>query len=481
MKNRKIMIIVTLVCALVMAAAGIAVVSVQGGGKPEEKSAQYYVGRGDTCYGEGDYTMALACYTKALTMEENNIAALHGAGKTNGALGYVEEAVQCYETLAALEPENAGYQLERVNAMIAAGRLDQAKETLEGLLSVFSDERMEQLYRQMTLKSPQADLEAGTYDSYQLLNLFSDNENTAIYYTLDGSEPHTGSLTYTDHIVISAPETKLRAKCINYLGYESDVLELDYIVTVPVEKIMSRNYSSVTNAVRTALNKGYDDVIYNYEAARITSLYVIGDGYYENPESTDFYKDYFHPINYSNGMNYRGDGNMSYLKYTPFLETLAVCWQNRVNVPDLLQLKHLKNLSLLNNQIKDISALSKFTGLEKLALGWNKIEDISALQGLENLTSLGLWNNNIKNIDALAGLQNLQYLDISNNQITSLEPLARLAGLQEFWGNGNQITSISPLDPRGTLQILMMAGNPLEDYSGWKASHPNLTHTDIAG
>lgn len=480
MKRMKSLIIATLACALVMAMVGIAVMTLSSGKAPEEKNAEYYVTRGDAYYESGEYSMALACYTKAIGVDETDIAARHGEARCNSAMNYLEEAVSSYEALAEFCPEDAEIQLEYVNSMIAAGQLDTAKATLETLLRTFEDERMVQLYANMNPSAPTADLQSGTYDSYQLLNLTSENKDAAIYYTLDGSDPTLYSQLYTGRLVISAPDTVLRVSCINYLGYSSEILELHYTVTVPVETIMDRDYTAFGQAVRTALNKSYDQPIYNYEVAQITSLYVIGDGYYEDSENGIFYNNSYTFPNYGNRYVYRGDGNQTSLKYLPFLDTLAICWQSRVSLDAIKDLKYLKHLSLLNNNIRDIKPLAQLTGLETLALGWNYIKDITPLEGMTELTSLGLWNNNLEDISAVSRLQKLQYLDVANNQLTSLEPAAQLPALHELWANGNQITSMGALDPNGTLEILMMSGNPLTDYSQWREAHPNLTRTDIS-
>lgn len=478
MKKRRALIIVTLICALAMTAVGLAAMSLPADNKPQGKDAHHYVGRGDIYYRDGEYEMALASYQKALEIDPESTAALHGQALSNSALGYIAEAIADYNELAAAVPEDAEIQLERVNTMIVAGNLDEAKATLEDLLPAFNNEKMEQLYRQMTVAPPQADLQPGTYDSYQLLNMTSENENAAIYYTTDGSEPNSASSIYTEHLVISAPSTVLKAKCINYLGYESEVIELDYTITAPVEQILRRDYSTLGNAIRVALDKTYHESIYNYEVAQITSLYIVGQGYYSYQEETTFYRDSYVPL-YSSSDSERGDGDLRMLEYLPFLETLAICWQRNISLQPISELPYLKNLSLLNNNISDISPLSKLTGLEKLALGWNDIQDISALKEMENLVSLGLWDNQITDISPISQLTKLQYLDIANNRVTSLETVAQLHDLQEFWANGNQITSLSPLDPDGVLRVLMISDNPIADYPEWKQAHPNLVQSDM--
>ena len=478
MKKRRILIIAILIGALTMAAVGLAALSVTNTHEPE-KNAHHYISRGDTYYQSGEYEMALASYRKALEVEPGSTAALQGQIKSNTALGYTEEALADYETLAAALPEDPQIQLDRVNAMIAAGCLKDARDTLEQLLITFDNVQMDQLYQQMHVSAPQIDLESGTYDSYQCLNITSDNPDSFVYYTTDGSEPTRDSRIYDGSIVISAPDTVFQAKCINHLGYESEVVRRDYTITVPVKNILNRDYSSFAYAVRAVLGKNYNQTVYNYEAAQIKALYMIGEGYYSNMDSTVFYHNGFQPNNYGSRITERGGGNLSKLKYLPYLETLVVCWQKKVSLEPIAQLPNLKNLALLNNNIKDLSALSQLTQLEQLSLGWNAIEDITPLADMKNLVSLGLWNNHIQDITPLSQLTGLQYLDIANNQVTSLDALSRMDQLQEFWANGNQITSIAPLDPTGSLRILMISDNPITDSQPWRAAHPLLVRTDI--
>jgi len=88
--------------------------------------------------------------------------------------------------------------------------------------------------------------------------------------------------------------------------------------------------------------------------------------------------------------------------------------------------KEITNLSLVNKQISDISALSEFSNLTSLDLSLNKISDISALSGLSNLTSLRLSYNSISDISALSGLSNLESLHLSNNPIDDYSPVENL-------------------------------------------------------
>ncbi len=478
MKLTKAMLALTLLIALIMAAAGVAAMSAPDTNTAEEIDSKHYVNQGDYYYEEGEYLMALACYNSALAINETDIAALHGAAKSNNALEYLDDALECYDKLVGLAPDVAEIRLERVNTLLISGRLDEAKNALEEAMSVFDDEKMEQLYRQMVVESPEVGLKPGTYDSYQLLHMSTDSPNALIYYTTDGSEPNLGSDICVDGVVISAPETLLKVKCINYLGYESETVELSYTVTVPVEEVFKNDESAFALAVRTLMGRSERQAIYNYELAQIRELYIVGKGRYSDIEDATFRNDMYSSSSYLNHFTDRGSCDLDYLRYTPFLETLGVCWQKGVDLEPITELEYLKNLSLLNNGITDISALAEIDSLEKLALGWNKISDVEPLRNMTNLVSLGLWNNNISSIDALSGLNKLQYLDVSYNKLTNVDAAAQLGELKEFWAANNMLTNIDALDPDGVLRILMISGNSLEGYREWRETHPDLVRSD---
>lgn len=85
--------------------------------------------------------------------------------------------------------------------------------------------------------------------------------------------------------------------------------------------------------------------------------------------------------------------------------------------------------------------LSKLTFL---ALGQNQIDDISPLSKLTNLTDLKLQGTQISDISALSSLTNLSFLNLDNNQISDIQPLVANSGLSK----GNTVTLRgNPLSP----------------------------------
>ena len=133
-----------------------------------------------------------------------------------------------------------------------------------------------------------------------------------------------------------------------------------------------------------------------------------------------------------------------------------------------VNLTYLTYLTLNDNDITDISSLSKFTMLERLWLSNNGIEDISALAKLTNLTELWLWNNRIEDISALSKLTNLTRLSLGSNNITDISALSGLINLRMLIIQINRISDISPLVANtglGSGDTVNLIGNLLSSIS----------------
>ena len=90
----------------------------------------------------------------------------------------------------------------------------------------------------------------------------------------------------------------------------------------------------------------------------------------------------------------------------------------------------MRQLSLNDNAISDISALGGMLELEHLFLSNNRIEDISSLRRLHALRVLRLENNNITDVSALAGLSQIEELSLAQNwSLYDVRPLLLNSGI----------------------------------------------------
>ncbi|MFN3800912.1 chitobiase/beta-hexosaminidase C-terminal domain-containing protein [Belliella pelovolcani] len=121
--------------------------------------------------------------------------------------------------------------------------------------------------------SPIIDPNGGTFDEAVTVTLSSTSENASIYYTLDGSEPNLGSLTYTGPIVIEESATLSAIALEDGFGI-SAVATADFIINVPTTPAAGipyvqnfENFVSLSSPVTTFGTEGewaFTGAVLNY-------------------------------------------------------------------------------------------------------------------------------------------------------------------------------------------------------------------------
>ena len=154
------------------------------------------------------------------------------------------------------------------------------------------------------------------------------------------------------------------------------------------------------------------------------------------------------------------------LSYNNLVDGYYVTDAERIqDLTGLEAFKKLEKVSLLDNEIEDISPLQDLVNLKHLNLGANSIKDISALKGLKKLEYLYIWNNNITDISPLQDLTELKELSLLNNKITDISPLQNLTGLEKLLLSQNRIEDLTPIAGLTKLSEVSVVGNPVKDYS----------------
>ena len=121
-------------------------------------------------------------------------------------------------------------------------------------------------------------------------------------------------------------------------------------------------------------------------------------------------------------------------------------------------------MSLTNNSITDLSALSDLTRLRYLYLGGNSISDLSAISGMTNLVNLYLWSNQLIDVGPLAGLAaeaKIGFIDLGQNLMVDLSPLADLrANLLIL--DSNSVVDVTPLATSTRIGAVSLKDNPVD-------------------
>ena len=141
---------------------------------------------------------------------------------------------------------------------------------------------------------------------------------------------------------------------------------------------------------------------------------------------------------------------------------------------------NLEKLDLAENEISDLSPISKLTKLTKLSLFRNRISDLKPISELTNLEYLDLYANKLVDISPLEKLVNLKHLDLHNNNdqtgdpvhptvsggIKDISVVKNLTKLELLSLGSNNISDISAIKNLDNIKDLVLGGNHISDYSG---------------
>nr|XP_021524464.1 leucine-rich repeat-containing protein 9 [Aotus nancymaae] len=123
---------------------------------------------------------------------------------------------------------------------------------------------------------------------------------------------------------------------------------------------------------------------------------------------------------------------------------------------------NLTSLTIVAQDIKEISGLETCLQLEELWIAECYIEKIEGLQECRNLEKLYLYFNKISKIENLEKLIKLKVLWLNHNTIKNIEGLQTLKNLKDLNLAGNLINSIGRcLDPNKQLERLNLSGNQI--------------------
>lgn len=446
------------------------------------KKIDSLLGEGNRYMSKLDYEQAIAIYRQTLDIDEKNFDARMGIAECYSKLGQSEYAIDEYRSIISARSNSPEPYIKLSELYIARDELSEAKEVIEaGFDRVKNDPDLSELYLISHPAPPTADVASGSYSERQAVTLSAEDGN-AIYYTINGSEPTSDDRLYDKSLILRNGESNIRAIAYNNAGFYSEVADFNYKIDIADEVITIQD-NTIDRLVRSENNLLNSEDVSNDDIAQITELYIIGDWYYSvRLNDTIIFSD---GVCYINGRSYTTNRHGSVktladVENMPYLETLVVAYQEKLDLSDFKAPSSLKRLSLIGNGLTSDSLkyISGISGLEELCLGWNSIDDISELKKLGSLSSLGLWGNRIKDISPISGLDKLEYLDFSSNNVSDISSISKLGELRELWMYNNSVSKLEPVSKLPRLSVLMLSNNPISDPESIKEIYPRLTRID---
>lgn len=293
-----------------------------------------------------------------------------------------------------------------------------------------------------------------------------------VYYTIDGTNPQSNGVLYTNPIVLDSPTT-ITAKC-KFLWFWSKETKSYYeilsdnktnaTVEYNVPSNLNEDYKinwkdeSFGNMVKSYFGK--DDIYYS-DLSQIYSIIIYGNYmfttydelYYITPENKKVFKFYGNENGFRDGLS--GD------EY-PF--------GNFQTLDDLLNFSNLRSIKFEFQDNLDCSVFIKsenFENVNYLSVGFCNLDNNSVeyISNLANLKHLIIFNNNITDIAPLSKLKKIESIQVSWNNIVSVEPLAQLDKLTELDISYTKVDDISCFFNNKNLKRLTAKNTQISDFS----------------
>lgn len=262
---RRVIIIVASVLVAVAAIGVISYYAVTAALNKSRDNYGYYNKLGYEAYDNRQYEEAITNFEKALTYSEGKTAS-----ETN--INMMLYMYECYKAVKndakaeAILKNVIELDADNMNAYYNLVEIYGNRRDYEALNKLYEDvsatgnSELAALFNKYISPAPSATPEGGSFSDDQKIFL-TVAEGCKIYYTTDGTDPKTSSTAkiFSERIEAGAGTTTVKFYSVNEYGFESDVINEEYIVSYdgpPVPKISPQEttFSQSSKVVVTISN-----------------------------------------------------------------------------------------------------------------------------------------------------------------------------------------------------------------------------------
>lgn len=271
---------------------------------------------GETLLTEAKFDEAMKAFEEVGTLDSDNADAIFGKAKAYAGLGdfgnartYFEDTLKRVTDLEKMKQVYNAYIDSEVNAKVS-------EEALFALMDRAAKDTGDEGYMkrkgEFMVKAPSFNLNPGSYQGTQAVDIIKGDPADKIYFTTDGSQPTTASPEYTAVIELAPGEKTIKAIEVGANGYPSKTIEGKYIISASSESLLENNISGSW----TSRSGSY---FYQY--------------YFSNGYVTYSY-------NYGNGSSYSSTGNYQIVGANPngTIGTLSVFNISGYSIPSTLNI-----------------------------------------------------------------------------------------------------------------------------------------------
>ena len=208
------------------------------------------------------------------TVDAANADAIFGKAKAYAGIGdygnaktYFEDTLKRVTDLEKLKPVYNAY----INSQVKANVGEEAIFTLlDRAAKETGDEGFIKQKGEYMVKIPSFNLNPGTYQGVQAVDIIKGEPTDKIYFTTDGSQPTTTSPEYSSIIQLAPGEMTVKAIEVGANGFPSKTIEGKYIISASSESILENNisgswsYHSGSSFYQYYFNNGHLSYSYSY-------------------------------------------------------------------------------------------------------------------------------------------------------------------------------------------------------------------------
>ncbi|MDO9491007.1 chitobiase/beta-hexosaminidase C-terminal domain-containing protein [Acetobacterium sp.] len=229
---------------------------------------------GETLLTEAKFDEAMKAFEAVGTLDSDNADAIFGRAKAYAGLGdfgnartYFEDTLKRITNLEKMKQVYNAYIDSEVNAKIG-------EEALFALMDRAAKDTGDEGYikrkGEFMVKAPSFNLNPGSYQGTQAVDIIKGDPADKIYFTTDGSQPTTASPEYAAVIELAPGEKTIKAIEVGANGYPSKTIEGKYIISASSESLLENNISgswtsrSGSYFYQYYFSNGYVTYSYNY-------------------------------------------------------------------------------------------------------------------------------------------------------------------------------------------------------------------------
>lgn len=414
----------------------------------------------------GYHSAAIWCYRQAYIQSGDDQSVAIALADQFRADGNYTQAEATLSSAIATKP-SAELYIALSKTYVEQNKLLDAVNMLENITDPSLKAQLEALRPAV----PTADTAAGYYNQY--IDVAFSAQTGVLYISTDREYPSIEEDLYTGPIHLPGGETTIYALAVGENGLVSSLGVFGYTIGGVVEPVTFSD-PALEAHIRQLLGINDSQTLLTSDLWTITELTV--------PESTLTLSDLAYLTGLQKLCIYNiNSHNLSAVSSLTQLTTLDIrdFPLSQAELQVIGALPNLSDLTLSNCGISSVDALSGLRNLTCLSLNNNTIRDISALSFMTELHELDLSNNAVTNLNAISGLKKLNSLNLADNSISSLIPLSGCTNLMLLNVSGNNLTGLTGIEDMKQLSYLYAARNQLTDIS-LLAANTVLVELDVS-